>query len=173
VIAERFLDIPVTVKGGGRDLIFPHHEFSAGHTAALTGKPLAGLYSHTGLVAYRGEKMSKSLGNLVLVSDLVAGGADPRAIRLAILAQPYRSDWEWTDELLDAATQRLARWVEWAARPASGTDDVRVDELRAIIADDLDTPGAIRSIDGWIAAGSPATAVLSSAIDALVGIRLG
>jgi L-cysteine:1D-myo-inositol 2-amino-2-deoxy-alpha-D-glucopyranoside ligase len=173
VIAEKFLDIPVTVKGGGRDLIFPHHEFSAGHTAALAGKPLAELYSHTGLVAYRGEKMSKSLGNLVLVSELVAGGADPRAIRLAILTQPYRADWEWTDDLLAAATERLARWVAWAARPTAERDDTRVDELRTIIADDLDTPGAIGTIDDWIAAGTAADARLTSAIDALLGIRLG
>src|SRR5664279_2570897 len=79
VIAQEFLDLPLTVNGGGADLVFPHHEFSAGHTAALTGRPLANLYSHTGLVAYRGKKMSKSLDNLVLVSTLTGSGVDARA----------------------------------------------------------------------------------------------
>ena len=92
VIAERYLDIPVTVNGGGSDLVFPHHEFSAGHTAALTGMPLASLYSHAGMVAYQGEKMSKSLGNLVLVSRLRDGGhgSARHPPRPAVRALPQR-----------------------------------------------------------------------------------
>jgi L-cysteine:1D-myo-inositol 2-amino-2-deoxy-alpha-D-glucopyranoside ligase len=116
VIAQEFLDLPLTVNGGGADLVFPHHEFSAGHTAALTGRALANLYSHTGLVAYHGAKMSKSRGNLVLVSTLVDSGVDARAIRLAVLSQQYRDDWEWTEDLLVAAQQRLASW-----RPAASS----------------------------------------------------
>ncbi len=184
VIAQAFLDIPVTVKGGGRDLIFPHHEFSAGHTAALSGKPLAELYAHTGMVSYRGEKMSKSLGNIVLVSDFVAAGTDPRAIRLAILAQHYRHDWEWTDQLLAAAVSRLARWENWAVRLSSTTmasmtvsppavdSPSIVDAIRKAIANDLSTPHAIALIDAAIATGEPATVATIDAIDALLGIRL-
>ena len=114
VIALEHLPTPLTVNGGGRDLAFPHHEFSAGHAAALTGHPLAGIYAHAGMVAYEGEKMSKSLGNLVLVSRLVAAGADPRAIRLALLSERYRSNWEWTEAHLRIADERLASWTAWA-----------------------------------------------------------
>lgn len=186
VIAQSFLPTPLTVNGGGSDLLFPHHEFSAGHTAALTGHALAGVYSHTGMVAYRGEKMSKSLGNLVFVSRLVAEGVDPRVIRLALLGEHYRSDWEWTDAHLRTATDRLAAWSAWAADAvpesteavaggaaagAAGAVDLLA-ELRSILAVDLNTPGAIEAIDARIAGGSPATADVIEAIDALLGLRL-
>jgi L-cysteine:1D-myo-inositol 2-amino-2-deoxy-alpha-D-glucopyranoside ligase len=175
VIAQQFLDLPITVKGGGRDLIFPHHEFSAGHTAALSGESLAGIYAHAGLVAYRGEKMSKSLGNLVFVSALVGSGVDPRAIRLAILGQSWREDWEWTDALLTAAAARLARWDAWAAAdgPERNVDLETTALIRAAIADDLDTPAAIATIDAAIASGERASRTVLDAIDALLGIGLG
>ena len=182
VIAQTHLDLPMTVQGGGSDLLFPHHEFSAGHTAALTGRHLADTYSHAGMVAYRGEKMSKSLGNLVLVSTLTSSGVDPRAIRLALLAQHYRSDWEWTDDLLTAATARLERWTAWVA---ASTTASRVDgsaeapeetellrQLREVLSEDLDFPAALGVIDEAIASGQAATAVDAAAINALLGIRL-
>jgi len=183
VIAERHLTLPITVQGGGSDLIFPHHEFSDGHVAALTGTPLAQAYSHAGLVAYQGEKMSKSLGNLVLVSNLTAAGVDPRAIRLAILAQVYRTDWEWTDALLVDAQERLARWNAWAnttdsadstgAADTLGAETDLLRDLRSTLANDLDTPGALRLVDAAIAAGVTASSVDLAAVDALLGIRLG
>ncbi|MFT4124580.1 MAG: cysteine--1-D-myo-inosityl 2-amino-2-deoxy-alpha-D-glucopyranoside ligase, partial [Microbacteriaceae bacterium] len=117
VIAGLGTSLPLSVNGGGVDLAFPHHEFSAGHTAALDGVRLALASVHAGLVGYRGEKMSKSLGNLVFVSAL-RREHDPRAIRLALLAHHYREDWEWHDEELAAAEERLARWSA-AARAAS------------------------------------------------------
>ncbi|MHC5796509.1 cysteine--1-D-myo-inosityl 2-amino-2-deoxy-alpha-D-glucopyranoside ligase [Lacisediminihabitans sp. FW035] len=172
VIALEHLPTPLTVNGGGRDLIFPHHEFSAGHAAALTGHPLAGIYAHAGMVAYEGEKMSKSLGNLVLVSRLVEGGADPRAIRLALLSERYRSDWEWTDAHLRIADERLASWGAWAAAPTGDADDDFLAELRERLADDLDTAGAIAVIDARICGGAAATMTAIDAIDALLGIRL-
>lgn len=180
VIALEHLPTPLTVNGGGRDLAFPHHEFSAGHAAALTGHPLAVIYAHAGMVAYEGEKMSKSLGNLVLVSRLVADGADPRSIRLALLSERYRSDWEWTDAHQRIADERLASWREWAATAADGTlpkdgavdDGAFLAELRERLADDLDTPGAIAAIDAHIYRGTAATQVALDALDALLGIRL-
>ena len=172
VIALKHLPTPLTVNGGGRDLVFPHHEFSAGHAAALTGHALAGIYSHAGIVAYEGEKMSKSLGNLVLVSRLVTGGADPRSIRLALLSQRYRSDWEWTDAHLRIANERLASWTAWAATPNVDSDDEFLAELRERLVDDLDTAGAIAAIDARICGGATATVTAISAIDALLGIRL-
>ena len=175
VIAQRFLQTPITVQGGGSDLIFPHHEFSAGHAAALTGKPLAGIYSHAGMVAYEGEKMSKSLGNLVLVSRLVADGVDPRAIRLALLDRHYRADWEWTRGQLTEAQCRLGTWETWAATVVDhteATDATLLDALRAALANDLDTPAALATVDARIDSGAPATATDVAAIDALLGIAL-
>ena len=91
VIAQEYLPKPFTVQGGGSDLIFPHHEMGAGHAYSLAGVPLARHFAHAGMVGLDGEKMSKSKGNLVLVSRLRADGEEPAAIRLAILAHHYRS----------------------------------------------------------------------------------
>ena len=182
VIAQRFLGTPITVQGGGSDLLFPHHEYSAGHAAALTGRPLADLYSHAGMVAYDGEKMSKSLGNLVLVSKLTADGVDPRAIRLALLDRHYRTDWEWTRGQLTRAQCRLGEWETWAADAtdataqtdgAGQTDATLLGALRSTLADDLDTPAALAAVDGHIASGAAATRTDVDAIDALLGVRVG
>jgi L-cysteine:1D-myo-inositol 2-amino-2-deoxy-alpha-D-glucopyranoside ligase len=172
VIAQEFLDVPLTVNGGGSDLVFPHHEFSAGHTAALTGAPLANLYSHTGLVAYHGEKMSKSRGNLVLISSLIDSGVEARAIRLAVLSQRYRDGWEWTDELLAEAQQRLASWSAWASLGRSGGTTGILDGLRTALIHDLDTPAAVAAVDALAAGGSAPAEGDLAAINALLGIRL-
>jgi L-cysteine:1D-myo-inositol 2-amino-2-deoxy-alpha-D-glucopyranoside ligase len=90
--------------------------------------------------------MSKSLGNLVFVSDLLKEW-DPAAIRLAILAHHYRTPWDWDDSLMPAAAERLERWR------AAGTGDAALDEVRAALDDDLDTPRALAAIDAAVAAG--------------------
>lgn len=186
VIALKELGTDFTVQGGGSDLIFPHHDMSAGHAAALSGHPLAGVYSHAGMVAYQGEKMSKSLGNLVLVSGLRAEGVDPRAIRLALLSEHYRSDWEWTNATLEAAQARLARWgaafatdqastdaATDAAEPAiTGSANAVVQQLRDALHNDLDTPGALAVIDAATATLSDDPALIAQAIDALLGVQL-
>ncbi|TFD33313.1 cysteine--1-D-myo-inosityl 2-amino-2-deoxy-alpha-D-glucopyranoside ligase [Cryobacterium cryoconiti] len=175
VIALKELGTDFTVQGGGSDLVFPHHDMSAGHAAALSGHPLAGVYSHTGMVAYQGEKMSKSLGNLVLVSVLRDGGTDPRAIRLALLGQHYRSNWEWTDTHLLEAESRLATWTT-AFGPAAvvGTGNAHsvVDQLRAALAADLDTPAALAVVDAASIGGVDDPALVAVAVDALLGVRL-
>jgi L-cysteine:1D-myo-inositol 2-amino-2-deoxy-alpha-D-glucopyranoside ligase len=175
VIALKELGTDFTVQGGGSDLIFPHHEMSAGHAAALSGHPLAGLYSHTGMVAYQGEKMSKSLGNLVLVSTLRLAGTDPRAIRLALLAQHYRTDWEWTDAHLAAAESRLSSWLAaFGAGCRSGAGDTQavIDRLRAALVADLDTPGALSILDAAAADPVGDPRALALAIDVLLGVAL-
>lgn len=180
VIALMHLGRDFTVQGGGSDLVFPHHELSAGHAAALSGHPLARLYSHAGMVAYRDEKMSKSLGNLVKVSELRASGADPAALRLALLAHHYRADWEWFDRLLDEAAVRLA---QWRRTTIVRTDTVSADDaleeravvarMRAALRNDLDTPSALRAVDQWAATRpSAVTALVPDAVEALLGIRL-
>jgi len=170
VIALNYLHSPLAVNGGGSDLLFPHHEYSAAHGSALTGKPFAEIYAHTGMVSYEGEKMSKSLGNLVLVSSLVESGIDPRAIRLVLLAEHYRADWEWTAEKLRLAEERLSRWSDWSV-DAVGADDPFVGLLRATLARDLDTPAALAAVEARTA--HPASAQAIDAIDALLGVRLG
>jgi L-cysteine:1D-myo-inositol 2-amino-2-deoxy-alpha-D-glucopyranoside ligase len=124
-IATSYLGDVFDVQAGGSDLIFPHHEFSASHArvALADGVPghgaFARCYAHAGMVRMDGEKMSKSLGNLVFVSRLVADGVDPMAVRLAILAHHYRGDWDWTAAGLAAAQDRLARWRAALHRAAS------------------------------------------------------
>ncbi|SEC26679.1 L-cysteine:1D-myo-inositol 2-amino-2-deoxy-alpha-D-glucopyranoside ligase [Paramicrobacterium humi] len=175
VIALMELGSDFTVQGGGSDLVFPHHEFSAAHAAALSGKPLARVYNHTGMVAYQGEKMSKSLGNLVRVSQLREEGVDPRVIRLAILAHHYRSDWEWFDSVLDASVERLQRWQDaFGASSTAGQDSASdvVDAVRAALRGDLDTPTALALIDGAAEAGVDHPALIADAVEALLGVRL-
>lgn len=175
VIAGDRLGLPISVQGGGSDLVFPHHEMSAGHAAALAHQPLAHAYVHTGMIAYQGEKISKSLGNLVTVRGLLDGGADPRAIRLALLSHKYSDDWEWFDSELASAVTRLATWDAWASGADAGhADDAAevVARVRARVADDLDTPGAVAAVDTAVAGGTAVTPELVDLVDALLGIRL-
>jgi L-cysteine:1D-myo-inositol 2-amino-2-deoxy-alpha-D-glucopyranoside ligase len=102
---------------------------------------------HQAMVRMDGEKMSKSLGNLVFVSEL-RKEFDPRAIRLGILAHHYRTPWEWHDELMPTAAARLERWL------AAGPGDGALAAVRAALDDDLDTPGAVGAIDDAVAAGA-------------------
>ena len=149
-IAHHHLGVPLDIQGGGRDLVFPHHEMSASEAqVAYPGEPFARGYAHAGMVGLDGEKMSKSLGNLVLVSRLRDHGEDPRAIRLALLSRHYRGDWEWTDDLLAEARKRLARWSE--ALAFGGPDaSAAIADLRDRMSDDLDAPGALAAVDAWI-----------------------
>ncbi|NNC10458.1 cysteine--1-D-myo-inosityl 2-amino-2-deoxy-alpha-D-glucopyranoside ligase [Planctomonas sp. JC2975] len=172
VIALKHLGHDFTVQGGGADLLFPHHELSAGHAAALSGHPLAKVYSHAGLIAYQGEKMSKSLGNLVLVSRLVEEGVDPAAVRLALLAHHYRTEWEWTPEGLREAESRLAAWRSIRADPAGVKADDVLATVRARLADDLDTPGALAAVDAAADSGVDDPELVSGLVDALLGVVL-
>ena len=147
-IALEYLGDTIDVQGGGSDLKFPHHEMSAAHAESATGViPFARTFLHTGMVALDGQKMSKSLGNLVFVSKLREQGVDPMAIRLAILAHQYCQDWEWFDHVLETAQERLAHWRLAFTQPA-GSPDV-ADQILSSLANDLDTPSAIAVIDEW------------------------
>jgi L-cysteine:1D-myo-inositol 2-amino-2-deoxy-alpha-D-glucopyranoside ligase len=176
-IAMRELGATFSVGGGGVDLLFPHHEFSASHASALTEHPLTQVYAHAGLVSYQGEKMSKSRGNLVFVSHLLRDGIDPSAIRLALLSQHYRSSWEWFDSMSASATKQLSKWRELLQDDSSGAtstnsaDDV-IARLRVLLAEDLNTPDMIRAIDDAIVNGTDNPELIRSAADALLGIRI-
>ncbi|MEV2237135.1 cysteine--1-D-myo-inosityl 2-amino-2-deoxy-alpha-D-glucopyranoside ligase [Micromonospora sp. NPDC049891] len=180
VIALGLLGSTIDVQGGGNDLLFPHHECSAAHAERLTGMaPFAGHYVHAGMIGLDGEKMSKSRGNLVFVSRLRADRVDPMAVRLALLSGHYRADRSWTDDLLDAAQQRLGRWRRAAAATAGPSGEAFLAGLRERLADDLDTPGALALTDAWAGAtlaergDDPAAPPLfATAVDALLGVRL-
>lgn len=178
VIAQRYLPAPFTVQGGGSDLIFPHHEMGAGHAYSLAGVPLARHYAHAGMVGLDGEKMSKSKGNLVLVSKLRADGEEPAAIRLAILAHHYRSDWSWTPEGFAAAKERLAAWRRALAAAPAGSAAGVIGDMRSALAADLNAPAALEAVDRWAVAataeaGSPQDeALVSDAVEALLGVVL-
>lgn len=178
VIAQAALGPEFDVQGGGRDLCFPHHEMSTAHARALGGAG-ARVHVHTGMVGLHGEKMSKSLGNLVLVSRLRAEGVDPMAVRLAVLAHHYRTDWEWDDEVLATATARLERWRRALSGNGGPDPDSTVTAVRTALAADLDAPAALRAVDSWADAAlsvggdvEGAPGVVARAIDALLGIRL-
>ena len=178
-IALEYLATPLDVQGGGSDLVFPHHEMCAAQAAVVTGGPFARSYVHSGMVAYEGEKMSKSRGNLVFVSILRHSGVDPMAIRLALLAHHYRSDWEYTDADLATAMQRLQLWRTAASRETAPAAESLLASVRDRLADDLDSPGALAAIDGWVAAEpDPATTdatapgLMRAIVDALLGIAL-
>jgi L-cysteine:1D-myo-inositol 2-amino-2-deoxy-alpha-D-glucopyranoside ligase len=168
------------VQGGGNDLLFPHHECSAAHAEALTGKaPFASHYVHAGMIGLNGEKMSKSKGNLVFVSRLRADGVDSMALRLALLGDHYRTDRQWTDDVLKTGVMRLARWREAVAAPTGPSGAALLATLRERLADDLDAPGALAAVDAWADAAvggdgddPQAPALVSTAVDALLGVKL-
>jgi cysteinyl-tRNA synthetase len=115
----------IDIHGGGNDLIFPHHENEIAQTEAVTGKPFARYWMHNGMVQLKGEKMSKSLGNLVSISDFLAEHpAD--VMRLMVLSSNYRSPLTFTDEVVEANERALERLLS-ALRPAmpgaSGADE--------------------------------------------------
>jgi len=152
-IAQRYLGGAFDVQGGGSDLVFPHHEMCAGHAqVAVPGVAFAKVYSHAGMVGYDGQKMSKSLGNLVFVSALRNSDVDPMGIRLALLRHHYRSDWEWTDAQLWDAVDTVATWRKAISLGAGAPAAPVVDEILAALADDLDAPRATAAVDAWVAA---------------------
>jgi len=162
------------VQGGGRDLIFPHHEMSAAHGEVLAGAEFAQIYAHVGMVGLDGEKMSKSRGNLVFVHQLRAD-ADPAAIRLALLAGHYRADLDWQPRLLTDAQARLRRWRDAASADAGPDASALLAEVRERLADDLDSPGALAAIDRW--AGQTGDdrdgpGLMRDTVDALLGVQL-
>jgi L-cysteine:1D-myo-inositol 2-amino-2-deoxy-alpha-D-glucopyranoside ligase len=178
-IALDLLGTDFDVQGGGTDLIFPHHEMSAAEGRVATDERFARVYVHSGMVGLHGEKMSKSRGNLVLVSELRQSGVDPMAIRLALLDHHYREDWDWTDELLASATERLDRWREAARLDAGMNAGQTIASMRSALDQNLNTPAALAAVDAWAGASTAidaddvdAPALMAQACNALLGVRL-
>lgn len=149
-IALTYLGDQIDVQGGGSDLVFPHHEMSSAQAESLTGvEPFARFYVHSGMVSWQGHKMSKSRGNLVFVSTLRHEGIDPVAIRLALLAHHYRSDWSWTPQGLEGAQSRLDLWRAATSLNSALDSEPVLDRVREVMSDDLKTPSALDAIDNW------------------------
>jgi L-cysteine:1D-myo-inositol 2-amino-2-deoxy-alpha-D-glucopyranoside ligase len=163
-LALRELGTTIDLHGGGTDLIFPHHECERAQSEAATGEPFVRHWMHVAMVHMDGQKMSKSLGNLVFV-DKLRTVYDPRAIRLGIIEHHYRIEWEWDDTLMPRNQARLESWLASAGgRPGA----VLLEAVRARMDDDLDTPGALALIDAAAAGGTDVTAAA-----ALLGVNLG
>ncbi|KAA8744667.1 cysteine--1-D-myo-inosityl 2-amino-2-deoxy-alpha-D-glucopyranoside ligase [Corynebacterium tuscaniense] len=170
-IATNRLGHSFAIQGGGSDLAFPHHEFSAAHAESAYGVDrMAEHYVHTGMIALDGVKMSKSLGNLVFVHKLTEAGHEAGAIRLAVFAGHYRQDRDFSYEALDVAAQRLATWREALSVEVSEEEALGVvDKLRAALADDLNTPLALEIIDG---APGDYEGLIADAVHGLLGVQL-
>lgn len=163
-IAQKYLGGGFDVQAGGSDLVFPHHEMCASTAHVASAEPFAEVYAHAGMVAYDGEKMSKSKGNLVFVSQLRNSDVDPMAIRLVLLRHHYRSDWEWQDAELFDAVDTLERWRKALSLGAGAPAHPVVEAVLAALADDLDAPRAIAVVDQW-ASETLGTAGLADASD--------
>jgi L-cysteine:1D-myo-inositol 2-amino-2-deoxy-alpha-D-glucopyranoside ligase len=149
-ISSEHLGNTFDVQGGGSDLVFPHHEMCASHAHVASGERFASSYAHAGMVAYDGEKMSKSRGNLVFVSQLRNSDVDPMALRLVLLRHHYRSDWEWKDATLWEAVDTLQQWRKALSLGAGAPAAPVVEGVLAALAHDLDAPTAVAVVQDWV-----------------------
>jgi len=170
-------DFLIDIQGGGNDLIFPHHEMSAAQARVSTGKDFARMYVHTGMIGLNGEKMSKSLGNLVFVRTLVGTGINPMIIRCALLMQRYSENRMWTDHLLDQAKNFIEKLTLSLSQSECAPTDQVIQEMINAISDNLDTERVFRILGNWIRSseegavgGHPGE--LSRALDSLLGIAI-
>ncbi|MGH9302633.1 MAG: cysteine--1-D-myo-inosityl 2-amino-2-deoxy-alpha-D-glucopyranoside ligase, partial [Acidimicrobiales bacterium] len=188
-LALRELGETIDLHGGGSDLIFPHHECETAQSEAATGSAFVRHWMHVGLVGLGGEKMSKSLGNLVFVGDLLKDWEAP-AVRLSLLAHHYRDNWDWDDSMMQDAGARLESWRSAAGRSKAGGPkahaysransgamradpvpggEALIDAVRACLDDDLNVPGALRLIDQAVLDGmevAPAAGLIGVSLDA-------
>ncbi len=170
----------IDVMGGGNDLSFPHHEMGNSEAVVATGvQPFARAFVHAGMVGLHGEKMSKSKGNLLFVSTLRSHGVDASVSRLALLSDHYRVDRDWTQEHVDVATERLARWRDAVAVDSAPSADQLLADVRRHLADDLNTPLALAAIDRWAeesrlrgGTDSQAPQLVRDLCHALLGVKL-
>jgi L-cysteine:1D-myo-inositol 2-amino-2-deoxy-alpha-D-glucopyranoside ligase len=167
----------IDIQGGGSDLIFPHHEMSAAQGQILQGRPFASHYVHAGMIGLDGVKMSKSLGNLVFVSKLVASGVDPMAIRWALMESHYSTDRSWSNELLQTSIEWIVRLRRALSMMEVAPTAPVISEIISAQAKNLDTPTSLSSIKRWIEVSESGSdggeaGELSRAIDALLGLAL-
>ncbi|HEU5327759.1 MAG TPA: cysteine--tRNA ligase [Thermomicrobiales bacterium] len=148
-MSMRYLGDTIDIHGGGSDLIFPHHESEIAQSEGFTGQPFVRYWMHVGMLRYEGEKMSKSLGNLVMAPKLLEQYS-PDAIRLCLLSHRYREAWDYEDSAIEAGQaladllKETANCAETNRGPVSAID-IQATRARfeAAMDDDLDTPQAL------------------------------
>ena len=144
------LETLIDIQGGGSDLIFPHHEMCAAQARVITGKELASHYVHAGMIGLDGEKMSKSKGNLVFVSSLLASGVDPFSIRWALMSDHFRKDRMWSQEKLTYATHEVQRLRDALQGENLAPTENLVSCILDSLANDLDTQRIVLEINQWV-----------------------
>ena len=137
------LDKHVDVHVGGIDLRFPHHENERAQSNAVIGREAVDLWVHGEHLLFEGRKMSKSSGNVVLVSDIIAKGIDPLALRLCFLENRYRSQMDLTWNSINAAHETLKRWRAKMSEWGQSTEIIVDAEMESAFNNDLDTPKVI------------------------------
>ena len=188
-MATRYLGPQISVHGGGADLVFPHHTAEIAQSEHATGvHPFVRTWMHYAMVMKDGEKMSKSLGNLVLVADLLKEGYSPDAVRALLLSHFYREPWEWDEADMRANAARAACYAEAAAlagpisaeATAAAETDVAAQQARlefiAALEDDFHTERALALLDrlakGAKETRSAAQAAMLRELAGVLGLRL-
>lgn len=167
----------ITLQGGGKDLFFPHHYMTNVQSRALLGKPFAALFSHAGMISLAGEKMSKSLGNLIFVSKLLDEGITAATIRWALLDRHYQADTDWALDAFEKASNDLQRLSAVLAREDVAPTAPVVAAIVRALADNLDTPTALQALRDWCAATESGevggvAGEISRAIDLYLGVAI-
>ena len=169
----------IELQGGGSDLIFPHHFMSSSQAQAITGQPFARATVHSAMIGLDGEKMSKSKGNLVFVSRLIAQGVDPMAIRWALLSGHYQSDRMWYPEKLAEYQAQVEKVRTAISQQNVAPTDALITEIISALSNNLDSPRALNALLAWsdtTLQGDSATQAgageLSRVLDALLGLAL-
>jgi len=177
LLPEQGSDFLIDIQGGGSDLIFPHHEMSAAQARVSTGRSFAQFYVHTGMIGLDGQKMSKSLGNLVFVSTLVRSGVNPMAIRCALMMHGYAADRMWDDELLLTAQSFLDSITLALSQTQCAPTSNLIQEIIQALSNNLDTKKVFVLLQDWISesakgaeGGNPGE--LSRTLDALLGVAI-
>jgi len=163
VMSTKYLGVPFDIHGGGQDLIFPHHENEIAQTEAAYGKGFANYWMHVGLLKIKGEKMSKSLGNIISIRDAIKI-YDPEVIRFFFASMHYRSPPNFTEEAIESAKRSLEKiyrvynLLRYYERKGKGEEDKEVEEFvkelktkfEEAMDDDFNTPLALKSIFEFI-----------------------
>jgi L-cysteine:1D-myo-inositol 2-amino-2-deoxy-alpha-D-glucopyranoside ligase len=169
-MARSLLGQPVDIHGGGSDLIFPHHESEQAQAEGVPGDhPFVHHWVHTGAVHMAGEKMSKSLGNLAFVHDLLQRH-EPARLRAFLLRHHYRHDWSFREEDLEA--EGAGHPVEAGATGGRFEPEEDRAAFYAALDDDLDTPAAMLVLDRAAGSPDPAAAALLAEGGRLLGLDL-
>ena len=177
LLPEQDSDFLIDIQGGGSDLIFPHHEMSAAQARVSTGRSFAQFYVHTGMIGLDGQKMSKSLGNLVFVSTLVRSGVNPMAIRCALMMHGYAADRMWDDELLLTAQSFLDSLTLALSQTQCAPTSNLIQEIIQALSNNLDTKKVFVLLQDWISESAKGTeggnpGELSRTLDALLGVAI-